>query len=120
MAVLKPSYEHVERGIQKVTRHYTDRPDVVSFRIKYADAKGKIHFKTIQSHRIKDARDALAEARASVRGGKHVDAKDGQARFLDVAEQWFAVKEADWKQRTAQSNLGNRQQVEAAARRTDK
>lgn len=103
MAVLKPSYEPVERGIQKVTRHYTDKPDVVTHRIKYADDKGNIHFKTVRSHRIKDARDALALARASVGRGEHIGPKAGRIRFKEVADQWYAVREGDWKERTARS-----------------
>lgn len=97
------TYEAVERGIQKVTRTYDDGRVVITFKIKYADAKHKIHSKTIQSHKIKDARDALAEARASVSEGKHVDAKDGRTLFLTVANQWFDVKESDWKHSTARN-----------------
>lgn len=97
------TYEAVEHGIQKVIRTYDDGRVVVKHRIKFANQRGVVEFRTIDSHRIKDAREALAEARAAVKGKKHVAAKDGRAQFLDVANQWFDVKEADWKDRTRRS-----------------
>lgn len=103
MARGKPDYEAVERGIQKITRAYPDGRVVIKYRIKYANQRGIVEYRTIDSHRIKDARDALAEARAAVKNKRHVAIQDGRVRFLDVASQWLDVKEPDWKPRTYHS-----------------
>lgn len=96
-------YEPVERGIQRVIRAAHDGREVVKHRIKYADANGEIQFRTIHSHRVKDAREALAEARESVRKGEHVSERALRTRFLDVANRWFESHRGDWKPRTERS-----------------
>ncbi|GAA4376886.1 site-specific integrase [Nocardioides caricicola] len=103
MARPEVTYESVERGVQKVIRTYDDGRVVTKFRIKYADARGKVQFKTVDSHRVKDARDALIEAKASVMKGQHVSPRDASARFIDVAREWLEVKQPDLKPRTYES-----------------
>ena len=103
MARGKPEYEGVEPGIQRITRKYDDGRVVVKFRIKYPDGNGGTQFRMVHSHRITDARNALAAAREAVRKGEHVTERDGRSRFIDVANLWFESHRADWKPRTERS-----------------
>lgn len=101
----RPTVEQktVERGIQRRTRTYEDGRVVVSHKIIYADANGKMISRTIKQPRptvrgnvttqgtVAYARAALAKAREEVRTGDHLVVKktDSRLTFLQVARHWL-------------------------------
>lgn len=98
-----PEYRNAADGIQRITRRYSDGRAVVTHKINYSDEKGKTVFRVVQSHRLADAKQARAEALVAVQQRKHVSHRSSRTPFKVVADEWFEVKEPDWKQRTAGS-----------------
>lgn len=92
-----------EPGIQRRTRTYVDGRVIVSRRIYYTNANGKMIYRTISQQRpsrrgnvtttcsLPYARTALANAREEVRKGEHIvlKKKDSRQTFLEVARHWL-------------------------------
>jgi hypothetical protein len=85
------TYKKVERGLQRVTRTYDDGQMVIVYRIKYANADGKIVSRTIKGTETQ-ARAVLARSRAEVQQGSHVVVTKKQSRttFKQAADHWQA------------------------------
>lgn len=96
----KVKYEKKERGITKITRTYVDRPERVSYQIRYGDGVGMAS-KTFST--LPKARAALARARTQVMDGDHIDPKAGDVTFKSLATAWLAAH-PEWKARTRESN----------------
>lgn len=95
------SRQRVERGITRLTRTYPNKPEIVTFQIRYGDGAGGMVSDTFSTQ--SKARAALARARATVMDGDHISPTSGDTKFKTVAEDWLA-SHPDWKERTRRAN----------------
>jgi integrase len=101
MAARKPDRINIEKGLWKIVRYYDDRPDAVTYQIRYGTGSGGMGSGTYPT--ATQARTALAKARARAANGEQVDKSRTELVFQKVAKEWID-NHPEWKPNTRRTN----------------